>query len=446
MRSVLLIDDDNVVRTVLAQALTRAGWQVIEAEDGREGIQKTLEHKPAAVICDLLMPRCNGFQVCRTLREHASELPDLKIIVTTSRAFDTDRFNALESGADTVLTKPVDIPKLLASLEHARGSKQMNAGRTNSSSPEETADGETAGTEGDFLRFWGVRGSIPTPGPATVHYGGNTSCVEVRLNGRLIIFDAGSGLRALGDHLMGEVPKQTHDMTLLLTHTHWDHIQGFPFFVPAYVSGNRLRVIGYEGSRQGLEKTFCVQMESPFFPIGLKQMQGNICFDEQSELSFDIGEIKCRARFTNHPGITAGYRLETPAGTIVYIPDHESYTRMRLHTNNAPSDADNVAGYAQGEEEELEAFVRNADVLMMDSQYTAEEYPTKVGWGHSCFEDTVALAAKAGVRRLYLFHHDPRRTDEDLSRIVGQAREQAAGLGSQLIVEAAREGSRIDFP
>ncbi len=187
-------------------------------------------------------------------------------------------------------------------------------------------------------------------------------------------------------------------------------------------------------------------MESPYFPIGLKQMPGNIRFDEQAELRFDIGQVKCRARFMNHPGITVGYRLESGAGTVVYIPDHESYTRMRLHTNNAPTEADNIANYARREEEDLEDFIRGADVLLMDSQYTEDEYAAKVGWGHSCFEDTVALAVKAGVRRLYLFHHDPRRTDDQLSRIVGQAREQAARQKSDLIVEAAREASQIDFP
>jgi len=440
MRSVLIIDDGRVIRTQLALALKQAGWEVIEAEDGLEGIEKALKHRPAAVICDLLMPRCNGFQVCRKLREHVAELPDLKIIVVSGQAFDVDRFNALESGADEYLVKPVDVERLLKLLDQPHGAKPD----TSSEPPVAAGPGRAEiSTDEDFIRFWGVRGSIPTPGPSTVHYGGNTSCVELRLAGQLVILDAGSGLRELGDQLMKEFPGKSLEVNMLLTHAHWDHIQGFPFFVPGYLPHNRVRVRGFEGARQGLEKTFFLQMESPFFPVGLKQMPGNISFDEQEELEFEIGPVHCRATFTNHPGVTMAYRLEAGGKSVVFAPDHESFTRMRLHSNNVPSEGERVAEYAAAEEARLEDFIRGADLLIMDSQYTEAEYSGKVGWGHSCFEDTVQLALDSGVKRLYLFHHDPRRSDEDLSRIVAEARERAVAAGSPLLIEAAREGAKV---
>lgn len=440
MRSVLVIDDGKMIRTQLALNLKQAGWNVIEAEDGLEGIEKALEHRPSAVICDLLMPRCNGFQVCRKLREHAKELPDLKIIVLSGQAYDADRFNALESGADEYMIKPVDVDRLLKLLETPRGAD-------NDETPATTAAAEPTRAEvsldEDFVRFWGVRGSIPTPGPNTVHYGGNTSCVELRLAGQLVVLDAGSGLRALGDELMGEFPGKALDLTMLLTHSHWDHIQGFPFFVPAYLPHNRLRIRGYEGACQGLENTFSMQMETTYFPVGLGQMPGHITFDEQADLEFDIGPIKCRSTFTNHPGVTMTYRLEANGKSIVYAPDHESFTRMRLHSNNAPEEGERVTEYAAAEDARLKNFIQGADVLITDSQYTEAEYSAKVGWGHSCFEDAVQLAMDSGVKRLYLFHHDPRRSDEDLSRIVGEARELVAAAGSSLMVEAAREGCKV---
>ena len=437
MRSVLIVDDGKMIRTQLAVNLRQAGWDVIEAEDGLEGIENALEHKPSAVICDLLMPRCNGFQVCRKLRE---ELPELKIIVLSGQAYDADRFNALESGADEYMIKPVDIDRLLKSLETPRQAVKDDAAYT--SAVAELVRAEVSADE-DFIRFWGVRGSIPTPGPNTVHYGGNTSCVELRLAGQLVILDAGSGIRALGDQLMGEFPGKALDLTLLLTHSHWDHIQGFPFFVPAYLPNNRLRIRGFEGACQGLENTFAMQMETTYFPVGLSQMPGHITFDEQADLDFEIGPVKCSSTFTNHPGVTMAYRMEANGKSVVYAPDHESFTRMRLHSNNAPEDEARVKEYAAAEDARLKNFIQGTDVLITDSQYTEAEYSAKVGWGHSCFEDAVQLALDSNVKRLYLFHHDPRRSDEDLSRNVAEARKLVAEAGSQLIVEAAREGCQV---
>lgn len=437
MKTVLLIDDDKVIRMVLANALAKEGWRVLEAEDGQEGIQRALEDKPDAVVCDLLMPRCSGFQVCRTLRDKGLKLNDLKIVVTTSQVFDVDRLHALEAGADEVMIKPVNTAKLIESISAPRGVAIRSMG---SPAPADANASAKISPKKNFLRFWGVRGSIPTPGPDTVHYGGNTSCVEVRIGGQLIILDAGSGLRALGVQLAKEFGPKALDMTLLLTHTHWDHIQGFPFFASAYNPKNNIRVLGYEGSRQGLQTCFQVQMENPFFPVRLAQMPGNISFELQEELEIDLGKVQCRVHFANHPGVTVAYRLESGSSTLVYMPDHEAYSRMRLHSANAPEAIAEVAGFAQAEEEKLLKFLQGADVLIMDSQYQLEEYESHIGWGHSCFEDTVVTAIKAGLKKLYLFHHDPSHSDETVSRMVARSREIVAEHKSDLIVESGREG------
>src|ERR1700704_4303878 len=153
------------------------------------------------------------------------------------------------------------------------------------------------------LRFWGVRGSIPTPGPTTVEYGGNTSCVEVRADGQIIILDAGTGLRLLGRQLLDEFGDQALDLTLLLTHTHWDHIQGLPFFLPVYKPQNQLRILGFEGARHGLDNILAGQMESPFFPIGLREVPANVRIEELKDLNFNVGPVRVQACFANHPGL-----------------------------------------------------------------------------------------------------------------------------------------------
>lgn len=432
MKSALIIDDDPILRASLAQMLTQEGWRIFEAEDGEAGINLARQHRPEVVLCDLLMPRCNGYQVCRSIRAENS-LRHTRIIVTSGRGYAIDRLNALEAGADEYLVKPVqpaDLQQLLCRI-------------SGNGSPVETVTAAPAAPAPPpvTVRFWGVRGSIPTPGPSTLFYGGNTSCVEVRADGEIIILDAGSGIRPLGLQLKKEFPTEPLNLTLLLTHTHWDHIQGFPFFLPAYSPKNRLRILGYEGARQGLGKTLSAQMERPYFPTSLEEVPANIEIEEQKEMAFTVGRIKVRAWFANHPGICVGYRLETSAGSVVFLPDNEPFQRMRAKAagNAAPGSVE----FGRQEDEKLIEFIAGADVLIIDSQYDAAEYESHIGWGHACVDDVAALAAQARVKQLFLFHHDPSHDDEKISRMLAHARQLVAGLKSATTVEAAREGLTV---
>jgi CheY-like chemotaxis protein len=216
MKKVLIIDDDSDFRRLTGEILRLRGWQVLEAQDGEAGLELARQHRPEIVLCDLIMPRCNGFLVCRNIRDDVT-LRHTKIVVTTGRDFDIDRRTAHEAGADKYLTKPIDPNELVSLLSGL--------------SPVPTDAAPKAATPNRApvparMKFWGVRGSIPTPGPATVRYGGNTSCIEVRAGREIIILDAGTGMRALGQELMSEFKGQPLSLTLLLSHTHWDHIQG----------------------------------------------------------------------------------------------------------------------------------------------------------------------------------------------------------------------------
>jgi phosphoribosyl 1,2-cyclic phosphodiesterase len=341
--------------------------------------------------------------------------------------------NALEAGADEYIVKPVVPSELSAMLARITGEKSSENGAAKLTGP--TSSHPTR------LKFWGVRGSLPTPGSETAFYGGNTACVEIRAQNEIIILDAGTGIRPLGVALDAEFNKQPVNVTLLISHTHWDHIQGFPFFLPAYNPKNRIRILGFEGARQGLHNILSAQMESSYFPISMKEMPSHISIEELKDVDFNIGPVKVQAEFLNHPGICIGYRIFTPNGSISYLTDVELFERQRAKKEPKPTEEE--INYARQQDERLIRFTEGSEILILDAQYDAAEYESHVGWGHSCVDDSVEFALQAKVKRLFLFHHDPEHNDEKISRLVAHAREIVAQKKGDLIVEAAREGLEI---
>jgi phosphoribosyl 1,2-cyclic phosphodiesterase len=294
------------------------------------------------------------------------------------------------------------------------------------------------------LKLWGVRGSLPVPGPTTVRYGGNTSCVEVRADGEIIVLDAGTGIRGLGLALEKELGPQTIKLTLLITHTHWDHIQGLPFFSPVYNPNNLIRILGYEGARAGFSSILASQMETPFFPVSLRQVPSHLAIEELKEMEFHVGKVKVQAKFANHPGICAGYRLFTSAGSIAYMPDNEPYESLKLQVAQKNGiDSDEARNFAGVERDKMVEFLRDCDVAILDAQYTDEEYKQHVGWGHSPLSSVVLLALDANVKRVLLFHHDPSHDDDMIDRMIEQARSLIAKSGKTMVIEGAREGAEI---
>jgi len=295
MATVLLIDDDVESRRRVARLFTRHGWEVIQALEGKAGIELAFAKRPDAVVCDLLLPGMSGLQVARALRE---KLDVVRIIIMAGRRYDIDREAVLEAGGDDYFVKPLKWEKLAAALKRPRGrrlAKLVNReSRRLKFHPPSTR-----------IKFWGVRGSIPVPGPTTIGYGGNTTCVEIRTNGDIIILDAGSGIRELGLALTKEFGASPMNLTLLLTHTHWDHIQGLPFFLPAYQAQNTINVLGYQGARDGLATILAAQMELPFFPVSWKNLPGTIKVRELKKMEFNVGKVRVRSRFLNHPGVCA---------------------------------------------------------------------------------------------------------------------------------------------
>lgn len=430
MPTVLLIEDDAESRRATAELFLREDWKTLEAGDGEAGIRQALEHKPELVLCDLLMPKANGFQVCRSLRQL---LQHTKIVIVSGRDYGVDRTSAIDAGADEYLVKPISWESLREVIDRALPPSGDGAAR-----PGPLPDFIPPATR---VKFWGVRGSIPVPGSSTVGYGGNTSCVEVRADGEIIILDAGSGMRELGIALEEEFGAQPIRCTLLISHTHWDHIQGLPFFLPAYHRKNSLRVLGYEGARASLAAVLAGQMETSFFPVSLRDMPSSISIEELKEMEFTIGKVKVQARFVNHPGICVGYRLATTNGTIAYFPDNEPYEVLKL--TQGKSDSDEARAFVADARSKLVEFLRCTDILIIDAQYTDEEYAAKIGWGHGSLSSAVSLAIDAEVRKLFLFHHDPNHDDKMVGNMVEAARMLVLESGRPIEVEAAREGAEI---
>jgi phosphoribosyl 1,2-cyclic phosphodiesterase len=276
-----------------------------------------------------------------------------------------------------------------------------------------------------YAKVWGCRGSLASPGPETVGYGGNTSCLELVLDdGAVLVLDAGTGARALGL----ELASASGPIHLLLTHLHLDHLEGLGFFLPIWDSRNEVHIWGPPSPARGLGERVARYLSPPLFPIHLTDIPAQLVFHDVPDEPWDIGAARIQAEPVSHPGPTVGYRIEADGVALAYIPDHEPALGNEL----AELTPDWISGWG---------VAQQADVLLHDSQYFESEYAQRVGWGHSSVADTVTFARLAGVERLILFHHDPLHTDRDLLRIEARARELWGTDGEPPAL--AREGSTI---
>ncbi len=288
------------------------------------------------------------------------------------------------------------------------------------------------------IRFWGTRGSIATPGPGTIRYGGNTACIEVRSDaGALAVLDCGTGARELGIALAAEAlaaGRPSHG-SLLIGHTHWDHIQGLPFFTPLFAPGNAWQVYGPRGLGQSLAETLAGQMQYVYFPVAVDQLGAEVTFHDLVEGELDIDDLHVTAQYLNHPALTLGYRIEADDGVLVYASDHEPHDPDLAQGGDllaSPADARHVA------------FLHGADVVVHDTQYLGAEFGAKTGWGHSTVEYVVDAARLAEVGTLVLFHHDPTRDDEAVDDLLALAQARATSTGYTGRIIAAAEGTELE--
>ena len=439
-KRVLLVDDDEMVRGFTNTVLCEE-YAVMEAEDGLTGWEKARAWKPDLVITDLMMPRMHGYELCKLLKGPEG-IPGVKVMVASSKMFAADKALAVEAGADEYIVKPYNIAVLrekVRSLLYGGAPVARPAGPAPDSPAIAPRPSVSASRPGPgkplpvYVRFWGTRGSCPTAGLKTVRYGGNTPCTEVRIGDVPLILDCGTGLRELGCALSAEFAGRPVEGHIFVGHTHWDHIQGFPFFTPLYNPANTFSVYSVRGAHSSLRSLFSDSMALDYFPVPLSGLGGKVKFIEL-EGAVDIGVAKISYLHLNHPGICIGFRIEAQGKVITYLSDHENYGKLGGESDLSRRQDAAVADFARG-----------SDLLIREAQYTEKEYLSRKGWGHSTYDDVAAFAAAADVKRLAIFHHDPEHTDDIMDANVKYCRDLLAGSGVKVSCFAAWDGLRVDL-
>lgn len=296
------------------------------------------------------------------------------------------------------------------------------------------------------LKIWGCRGSIPTPGKDTVRYGGNTPCVELKLDdNNLIILDSGTGIRNLGNYLIRK--GESTRAYIMITHPHWDHIQGFPFFKPLFISGNEFTIVGSGAKTKTLEQIVADQMDRVYFPVRLSELKASIKFLQVGEEEFKVYDATVQTIYVNHPGFTLGYRISFNNKTVVYISDNEPFDReITPYLFNWEKEVIERFEKIPGDpNRRIFEFVKGADLLIHDTTYTPEEYVEKVGWGHSHYLFTLRVAHEGGVKRLLLFHHDHTHTDNMVDEIFEHCKNEMKKKKYKFNLLIAAEGMEIEI-
>ncbi len=298
-----------------------------------------------------------------------------------------------------------------------------------------------------YLHFWGVRGSYASPFPSHLKVGGNTSCVEVTVGDDTVICDAGTGIIPLGNKLAAE--SKTKDILIVLTHYHWDHICGLPFFVPAFIPDWNINFFGPGESIQEIKQNLDSQMQAPYFPVGTETWMANINYTEPRETEIKRGNIDVSYYGVHHPGITYGYKIKAAGQTIIYVSDNECQfldKSIKQKMTEFSEEEQQMFEAMNREEYEYELqLIQGADILIHDAQYSSKDYEMKRGWGHSCYVDVVNYAIDAEVKELYLYHHDPYNNDDAIDEIDKHCQKIIKERNASLKCFIAREGMKVEL-
>lgn len=402
-----IVDDDKEIIELYTTLLEGAGHLVTGTTISTQALERMIDLQPDCVLCDLSLPDLDGLDLFQLVRKEPKIKKQPIFIIITSKQYEYDLRRALRLGVNGYLTKPVNVETFVNEVLEIIADKMI-------------------------VQFWGVRGTLPVPGKKTVRYGGNTNCVTLSFGKKnFFIFDAGTGIKALSNYLL-EKNKFPFSAKIFISHPHWDHINGIPFFVPLYMKGNEFEIYGSSHPGISIEKLISNQMDSVYFPVSIKEFAAKITFHNLNEENFYIDDILIQTQLLNHPGRCLGYRVQYKNKSFCYITDNELYLEESPY-------------YNEFDVERLIHFIYNTNILIMDTTYTDEIYPNKICWGHSCVSRVVDIAHKAKVKLLCLYHHDPDQFDSDIDLKLKQAKALLKSFSSKTQCIAPHEGDLISI-
>ena len=430
---ILIGEDVREIADDMLTALNSAGYLCELTHDGEQCLRRAREERPDLVLLDIMMPKLHGIEVLRALRS-SPETAGIDVIMCSAKAYKSDQHDCEALGCIAFLVKPFKMEELVTLVDSYFARDSSVAVRDIRYAPEvrEVPFCPVLDTSHGIMRLWGTRGSTPTPGADFLGHGGHTSCLSIEHEGEVFIFDAGSGIRDLGQKLMdGPVLR----VNLFVTHTHWDHIQGFPFFMPAYSPDFEITVWGAEGFGKNLESIFSGQLDRDYFPVQMDDMHSSLHFKHLSENPVVVNGVKIHWEYAQHPGATVGYKIEIGGRKIVWLPDNEFLQGYVGAPEDVTRDNPFVAPYRK-----IIEFLSDADVVVHEAQYTNEEYLAKIGWGHCCVSNACLLMKFANVKRWIITHHDPNHDDNFLEKKLSLTRQILKRIGHEMKVEHGRDG------
>ena len=405
----IVIADPSItfIETLLA-AKEAKDYEIAIAHTGSLCIEKITEMVPQLAFIDLMMPRVHGIEILKTIKSNPRTAPT-GVVVTSYHVTAQHYRAAIDNGANYFLAKPFGAEQMFALIQRyfSKGLQPEPFHAIRQPLAEDHCYHPRYAAVTSYIRFWGTRGSSPVSGAHYIRYGGNTSCLEIFHNKKTIIIDAGTGIRELGDIIDVEDNSFVH---LFISHTHWDHITGFPFFKPLYQKNCDVVVWSPVGFEKSTKELFNDMLAYAYFPVRLDDMKARVTFKNvESKVPISIGDITIDSHFTNHPGLTMGFKIKVSGNTIGYVTDNEVLTNYHGHPNNVDQTHPLLEPHLT-----LIEFLQGCDLIIHEAQFFPGEYRKKIGWGHSSVPNATVLMKYTRCKKWIITHHDPSHKDSDL--------------------------------
>lgn len=411
-KNILIIEESLESAAPLEKRLKEKGYRVFVCLTGEEGKRLIYKENIHLLYLRLILPKIHGISILKEVKQNP-KTKNIGVIICTHKALPQNHQSAIECGADFFLVKPYNLEFAVELAQTFFSGKlqpySFEDSLTSSKQKKGAPFTPILNPLNNYIRFWGTRGSIPVSGINYQYYGGNTPCLEMRQNNNIIIIDAGTGIRPLGNDILTTGIKNLH---IFIGHTHWDHIIGFPFFSPVYDPSYTIHIYAAHGFEKSIKDIFTGMLEHDYFPVRLDEMQAKFIFhDLTDDKAIEIGDVKIHYNYAIHPGVALCFKVTYNKRTIGYATDNEMFMNYHGHPNDLNEKHQLFKSYKS-----IIDFFSDCDLLIHEAQYTPKDYLQKIGWGHSSITNALALIKLANIKEWIVTHHDPEDTDDVLRK------------------------------